>query len=61
MVCAPVWSIIPSLKLGHYLSVQAHKSIIIIIIYHIFLEKKANLLIRSGAGYWASHTRTDPV
>ena len=25
MVCAPVWSIIPSLKLGDYLSVQAHK------------------------------------
>ena len=23
--CAPVWSIIPSLKLGDYLSVQAHK------------------------------------
>ena len=26
MVCAPVRSIIPSLKLGDYLSVQAHKS-----------------------------------
>ena len=25
MVCAPVGSIIPSLKLGDYLSVQAHK------------------------------------
>ena len=25
MVCAPVPSIIPSLKLGNYLSVQAHK------------------------------------
>ena len=25
MVCAPVWSIIPSLKLGDYFSVQAHK------------------------------------
>ena len=25
MVCAPVQSIIPSLKLGDYLSVQAHK------------------------------------
>ena len=25
MVCAPVRSIIPSLKLGVYLSVQAHK------------------------------------
>ena len=25
MVCAPVLSIIPSLKLGDYLSVQAHK------------------------------------
>ena len=25
MVCAPVRSIIPSLKLGNYLSVQAHK------------------------------------
>ena len=25
MVCAPVRSIIPSLKLGDYLSVQAHK------------------------------------
>ena len=27
MVCAPVRSIIPSLKLGDYLSVQAHKPI----------------------------------
>ena len=26
MVCAPVRSIIPSLKLGDYLSIQAHKS-----------------------------------
>ena len=26
MVCAPVRSIIPSLKLGDYLSVQAHKT-----------------------------------
>ena len=25
MVCAPVRSIIPSLKLGDYLSIQAHK------------------------------------
>ena len=28
MVCAPVRSIIPSLKLGDYLSVQAHKTIL---------------------------------
>ena len=32
MVCAPVRSIIPSLKLGDYLSVQAHNSCSI---YHI--------------------------
>ena len=25
MVCAPVWSIIPSLKLGDYLCIQVHK------------------------------------
>ena len=34
MVCAPVWSIIPSLKLGDYLSVQAHKPCFISHIYH---------------------------
>ena len=28
MVCAPVRSLIPSLKLGNYLSVQAHKQAI---------------------------------
>ena len=32
MVCAPVRSIIPSLKLGDYLSVQAHKHVKIIMI-----------------------------
>ena len=35
MVCAPVRSIIPSLKLGDYLSVQAHKPCSI---SHLFLS-----------------------
>ena len=35
MVCAPVRSIIPSLKLGNYLSVQAHKPCSISHIYHM--------------------------
>ena len=32
MVSAPVWLIIPSLKLGDYLSIQAHKSCSIFLI-----------------------------
>ena len=41
MVCAPVRSIIPSLKLGDYLSVQAHKpcSISHLYIHLIFVEQ----------------------
>ena len=37
MVCAPVRSIIPSLKLGDYLSVQAHTPCSI---SHMFLSQK---------------------
>ena len=35
MVCAPVRSIIPSLKLGDYLSVQAHKPCSISHLIHV--------------------------
>ena len=38
MVCAPVRSIIPSLKLGDYLSVQAHNPCSISHIIHIIYE-----------------------
>ena len=38
MVCAPVRSIIPSLKLGDYLSVQAHKTMLYLsLVYTLFL------------------------
>ena len=46
MVCASVRSIIPSLKLGDYLSVQAHKPCSI---SHLFSEKRQGVLIREGA------------
>ena len=38
MVCAPVRSIIPELKLGDYLSVQAHKPCSISHLYHMKLQ-----------------------
>ena len=41
MVCAPVRSIIHSLKLGDYLSVQAHKPCSI---SHLFAQKKIDFL-----------------
>ena len=48
MVCAPVRSIISSLKLGDYLSVQAHKPCSI---SHLFLNKfLITLFIRGGGG-----------
>ena len=46
MVCAPVRSIIPSLKLGDYLSVQAHKPCSI---SHLFSETE--VLIRLPDGF----------
>ena len=41
MVCAPVRSIIPSLKLGDYLSVQAHNpcSISHLFSHHVLLDE----------------------
>ena len=41
MVCAPVRSIIHSLKLGDYLSVQAHKPCSI---FHLFAQKEIDFL-----------------
>ena len=41
MVCAPVRSIIHSLKLGDYLSVQVHKPCSI---SHLFAQKKIDFL-----------------
>ena len=41
MVCAPVRSVIHSLKLGNYLSVQAHKPCSI---SHLFAQKKIDFL-----------------
>ena len=45
MVCAPVRSIIPSLKLGDYLSVQAHKPCSISHLFNMLL-----LIIGVGRG-----------
>ena len=45
MVCAPVRSIIHSLKLGDYLSVQAHKPCSI---SHLFAQKKIDFLKLKG-------------
>ena len=42
MVCAPVRSIIHSLKLGDYLSVQAHKPCSI---SHLFAQKKIDIFL----------------
>ena len=42
MVCAPVPSIIPSLKLGDYLSVQAHKPCCI---SQLFISKEESVYI----------------
>ena len=49
MICAPVRSIIPSLKLGNYLSVQAHKpcSISHIYIVRAYLFTSQVLLLLS--------------
>ena len=44
MVCAPVRSIIPSLKLGDYLSVQAHKPCSI---YHLTCLKVSKVIAAS--------------
>ena len=46
MVCAPVRSIIPSLKLKDYLSVQAHKPCSI---SHLFLNNPPQYPLLSGA------------
>ena len=46
MVCAPVRSIIPSLKLGDYLSVLAHKPCSI---SHLFSQKRQGVFIREGS------------
>ena len=45
MVCAPVRSIIPSLKLGDYLSVQAHKPCSI---SHLFPKGMCNQVFASS-------------
>ena len=37
MVCALIWSIIPSLELGDYLSVQAHESRSVSHLIHLYL------------------------
>ena len=44
MVCAPVRSIIPSLKLGDYLSVQAHKPCSI-------SHSDSNILVHKGINF----------
>ena len=48
MVCAPVRSIIPSLKLGDYLPVQAHKPCCISLTYYEkhFKHTRTHLVIR---------------
>ena len=43
MVCAPVQSIIPSLKLGDYLSIQAHNPCSISHIFHYATEDRSHL------------------
>ena len=43
MVCAPVRSIIPSLKLGDYLSVQAHNPCSISHLEHIAYDSRASV------------------
>ena len=53
MVCAPVRSIIPSLKLGDYLSVQAHKPCSISHLFRysehvkLFITNSLNFLFRN--------------
>ena len=47
MVCAPVLSIIPSLKLGDYLSVQAHKPCSI---SHLYITNAKQYHYRLGRG-----------
>ena len=51
MVCAPVRSIIPSLKLGDYLSVQAHKPCSISHLFHFACigDGDINFVCFSGA------------
>ena len=44
MVCAPLRSIIPSLKLGDYLSVQAHKPCSISHLNFIMLVENAKII-----------------
>ena len=39
MVCAPIRSIIPSLKLGDYLSVQAHHALSLIYLFIYCLDE----------------------
>ena len=58
MVCAPVRSIMPSLKLGDYLSVQAHKPCSISHIYNRILTDK--ILTRSWYGKWQSVCKEYP-
>ena len=48
MVCAPVRSIIPSLKLGDYLSVQAHKPCSI---SHLSISYSVLFLVTADGGH----------
>ena len=52
MVCAPVWSILPSLKLGDYLSVQAHKPCSI---SHLLLQYNGADQTISNSGHKTPH------
>ena len=67
MVCAPVRSIIPSLKLGDYLSVQAHKpcSISHLVCSSIFAKTKNNLhtchRVRLDISYTCTALRYKPA
>ena len=55
MVCAPVRSIIPSINLGDYISVQAHKPCSISLLYHIpqipIFSKSYSVLDKVYTGY----------
>ena len=50
MVCAPVRSIIPSLKLGDFLSVQAHKLCFISHLYEKFAKEL--YIMKQGNNYY---------
>ena len=69
MVCAPVRSIIPSLKLGDYLSVQAHKPCSISHLEKLSVSQRMSKMVlskfRSGQsrsiGGWITYSFTAPI